>query len=238
MNVRQLNEKTKKIIEKYQKKSFEFKKNNTVTNVLKSNVISKNSTEKQKNKDQSPEIKLSVVKTEPSQPKENVISPKQATSNYINFTKRSINIKQIQTNQSEISKESNPFSNHSAHRNIENNLKSLLSTDKNKNFAKISATVSLNSAKPNNTNFHKDSKRPLDKQLTFIKTINSKDSKLLTEGNRTIDLTGTIKIGNLITPHNKVINSKEHESKPVSAKHNDNKSSLVISVKNGIINLN
>jgi hypothetical protein len=97
MNVRQLNEKTKKIIEKYQKKSFEFKKNNTVTNVLKSNVISKNSTEKQKNKDQSPEIKLSVVKTEPSQPKENVISPKQATSNYINFTKRSINIKQIQT---------------------------------------------------------------------------------------------------------------------------------------------
>lgn len=236
MNFKQINEKTKKIIQKCQKKSVEVRKNNTVSGVLKSNVISKNSVEKQKNKNQSPEVKSSVIiKTEQSQTKENVISPKQTTSNYINFTKRSINIKQIQTNHNEVSKESNIFTNHSAHRNIENNLKSILSADKNKlNFSKISATVSLNTAKPNNTNLSKESKRPFDKQLTFIKTIGGKDNKLLMDGNRTIDLTTTVKIGNLITtPHNKIINSKEHESKPVSAKHNENKSSLIISVKNG-----
>jgi hypothetical protein len=139
-----------------------------------------------------------------------------------------------------MSKESNILNNNSAQRNVENNLKGIASTDKTKtNFSKISSTIGTqNPNKPNLTAVVKDPKRHLDKQLTFLKTT-TKDHKPIIDANKTIDLTGSIKVSNVITtPQNKQISQKEgnnnHESKPPSAKTNENKGSMAISVKTGI----
>ena len=237
MNYKQLNEKSKKILEQSKvKKIVDIKKNNTVKNIIKTNQISKNSVDKKKTtKNHSPEEKLSFpIKTDQSQNKENVLSPKQATSNYINFTKRSINIKQVMTNQSEVSKESNVITNNSVLRNSDFNSKFLLTQDKNKsNITKIPTTSKI-AIKPTQSFINKELKRPLDKQLTFIKTT-CKESKFLLDVNKTIDLTGCIKISNIInTPQNKVTIGKDiiTDQKTLHIRQNEYKSSL-ISSKNG-----
>ena len=239
MNYKKLNEKSKKIIEKSNyKKNTDKKNNNTVANIIKSNGISKNSLEKQKVKNNSPDVKISFsLKTEQSQNKENVLSPKQATSNYINFTKRSINIKQLMTNQSEISKESNLITNNSAHRNSDFNSKYMLTQDKNVSATtKVSSTLLTNNYKNNDTVISKNLNKETDKQSSSIKPVN-KEKRFQIDTNKTIDLKGSNKINNIINiSQNKVCSSGKDttsEVKTVTSKNNDNKFSLVSNSKKG-----
>ena len=231
MNIKKPKEKTNRNVDQLKVlKKLEVKKNDTDTNILISNLNVKISNEKQKTtKTHSPHIKHPYIGSQinPFQNKESLISPKQATSNFINFTKRSNNIKFVHNNQSEVSMKCNLITNNTSHKNLElNSINKVANSINKSNQVKSSLITNI-----------KDSKKPFDKQSTIFK-ISSKEGKFLIDTNKTIDLTGFTKNSSVInTPQNKMNIGKEFVSdqKSITVKNYEYKSSKANSSKNGTI---